>query len=245
VSHVYNRAGTYTITVTMVDAAGQRTSSSTVVTVQTAQVGVSVTPSPSPATAGAPVTVTANITNPSNAPISAVRFNFGDGGSSTQAVAGNTAQTQHTYQTSGNFLVTATAIDASGNEYTGSSQLTVNPRAAIQVTLDARSNENANQFICAPADAYPKTCTTSFSAFVPPPGGQQGVRVVFTAGVSGGLAAPASFQWNFGDGTGTEVTTSSTRDHLYLGPGTYVVRVRVTTTDGAIGEQQLTLVITP
>jgi PKD repeat protein len=245
VSHVYTRPGTYTITVTVIDAAGQRTPSSTVVTVQTAQVGISVTPSPSPANVGSPVTVTANITNPSNAPITAVRFNFGDGGSSTQAVAGNTAQTQHTYQTSGNFLVTATAMDASGNEYTGSSQLTVNPRAAVQVTLDARSNENPSQFVCTPADAYPKTCTTSMSFFVPPPGVQQGVRVVFTAGVTGGLAAPASFLWNFGDGSPTETTTSASRDHYYVSPGTYVARVRVTTTDGAVGEQQITIVITP
>jgi PKD repeat protein len=245
-SHAYSRPGTYTITVTMVDAAGQRTPTSTVVTVQTALVGVSVGAAPAPATVGSPVTVTATITNPSNAPITTVRFNFGDGRSASQSVAGNTAQTQHTYQTSGTFVVTATAVDVAGNEYSGSSQLLVNPRAAVQVTLDATSNENANAFTCAPTGAsYPKTCRTSFSAFVPPPGGAPGVRVVFTATASGGLASPASFQWNFGDGSPTETTSASSRDHVYLGPGTYVIRVRVTMTDGSVGEQQLTLEITP
>jgi PKD repeat protein len=170
VSHAYSRPGTYTITVTLIDAAGERSTSSTVVTVQTAQVGISVTASPAPATVGSPVTITAQINNPSNAPITSVRFNFGDGSGSTQAVAGNSAQTQHTYQTSGAFTVTATASDAVGNQYTGSTQLTVNPRAAVQVTLDAAPNENTNQFTC--SSTYPKTCRTSFSSYVPPPGGR-------------------------------------------------------------------------
>jgi PKD repeat protein len=241
-SHTYSRAGTYTITVTLVDAAGQRNSSSTVVSVQASTVGVAVSASPSPATAGTPVTVTASLTNPNNLPITSVRFNFGDGGSSTQTTAGNTATTQHTYQNAGTYTVTATATDSAGNQHTGSTQLTVSPRAALQVNLDAAANENSNQFTC--STTYPKTCRTSFSAFVPPPGGQPGVRVVFTASVAGGLVAASSYQWDFGDGT-RETTTSNSRDHLYLGPGTYVITVRVTTTDGNVGEQRLTLEITP
>jgi PKD repeat protein len=118
----------------------------------------------------------------------------------------------------------------------------VNPRAALQVTLDATSNENTNQFIC--STTYPKTCRTSLSAFVPPPGGQPGVRVVFTAAISGALVAASSYQWDFGDGA-RETTSSATRDHVYLGPGIYVITVRVTTTDGNVGEQRLTLEITP
>jgi adhesin/invasin len=239
-SHAYSRAGTYTITATLVDAAGQRNPSSTVVTVQSAVVGVSVTPTPNPATVGSPVSFTATVTNPNNVPITTVRFTFGDGGSSTQTTGGNTATTQHTYQTSGTFTVTAVAQDAAGNSYSGSTQLIVNPRAAVQVTLDAAANENTNQFSC--SSTYPKTCTTSFSAFVPPPGGQPGVRVVFTAAVSGGLAAAASYQWDFGDGS-RETTSAASRDHLYLAPGTYTIVVRVTTTDGNVGEQRLTLVI--
>jgi PKD repeat protein len=242
VSHAYARAGTYTIRVTMLDAAGERSTSSTVVTVQTAQVGVAVTASPSPATAGSSVTVTATITNPSNAPLTSVRFSFGDGTSSTQSVAGNAATTTKTYQSGGTFTISATATDAVGNTYTGSTQLVVNPRAALQVTLDATSNENTNQFIC--STTYPKTCRTSLSAFVPPPGGQPGVRVVFTAAISGALVAASSYQWDFGDGA-RETTSSATRDHVYLGPGIYVITVRVTTTDGNVGEQRLTLEITP
>jgi PKD repeat protein len=240
-SHTYARPGTFTITVTMVDAAGQRNTSSTVVTVQPASVGVTISPSPNPATAGSPVTFTATVANPNNLPISTIRFNFGDGGSSTQAVAGNTATTQHTYQSGGNYTVTATATDTAGNSYSGSTQLIVNARPALTVTLDAAPNENSNQFTC--TANYPKTCTTPFSAYVPAPGAPPGVRVVFTAGVSGTLASPASFQWSFGDGSPPETTSSSSRDHLYVAPGTYTVIVRVTTTDGNVGEQRLTLII--
>lgn len=246
VSHAYSRPGTYTINVTLVDAAGQRTNTSTVVTIQNAAVGVAVSASPSPATAGSPTTVSASITNPNNVALTSVRFNFGDGGSVTQAVAGNAPQvsTQHTYQSGGNYTVTATAIDANGNQYPGSTQLTVNPRAALQVTLDATPNENTggSQFEC--SATYPKTCRTSFASFVPPSGGQPGVRVVFTAGTTGALASPSSFEWDFGDGT-TERTTSASVDHRYTAPGTYVIRVRVTTTDGNVGEQRLTLEIRP
>jgi PKD repeat protein len=240
-SHIYNRPGTYTITVTMVDAAGQRSTSSTVVTVQSAIVGVAITASPNPATAGSPVTFTANVTNPNNVPITTVRFSFGDGGSSTQTTGGNTATTTHTYQSSGTFTVTATAQDAAGNSYSGTSQVIVNPRAALTVTLDAAPNENTNQFSC--SATYPKTCTTPFSAYVPPPGAPRGVRIVFTAGITAGLASPASFQWSFGDGTPPQTTSSNSIDHLFVAPGTYTIIVRVTTTDGNVGEQRLTLII--
>jgi hypothetical protein len=244
VSHAYTRSGTYTITVTMIDAAGGRSTSSTVAAVLNAQVGVAVTASPSPAIAGSAVTVTATITNPSSAPLTSVRFSFGDGTSSTQSIAGTTATTTKTYQTASTFTITATATDAVGNAYSGSAQLVVNPRAALTVTLDAITNENSNQFIC--STTYPKTCRTSLSAFVPPPGGQQGVRVVFTAAATGlGLGVSASsYQWDFGD-RALETTTSATRDHVYVAPGVYVVAVRVTTTDGNVGEQRLTLEISP
>jgi PKD repeat protein len=106
------------------------------------------------------------------------------------------------------------------------------------VTLDAAVNENQNQFQC--SSAYPKTCRAPFEAFVPPPGGQQGVRVVFTAAVSGGFISAASYFWDFGDGT-VETTTTSSRDHLYTRRGVFVITVRITTTDGNVGEQRLTL----
>jgi PKD repeat protein len=242
-AHTYTRSGSYTITATMVDAAGGRTQANSVVVVQAAVVGVSIAAPATNPTVGTPTTFTVNITNPNNVPISQVRFNFGDGTSSTQTVSGNTATTQKTYQASGTFTVTATAIDASGNQYSGSTQVTVNPRPAVQVTLDAQPSRPGVQWSCSPASTYPKTCTTRFSSWTAE--NSPSVSPIFTAGLSGsGFASAASYQWNFGDGT-SETTSSSSVDHAYFVPGTYTVTVRVTTTDGNSGEQRLTLVITP
>ena len=240
VSHAYTRAGTYTITATLVDSAGERTTSSTVVTVQSAIVNVAITAPPT-GDAGQPVSATVAVTNSSNVPLTGVRLAWGDGSESLLGPTGGTAQ--HAYASSGTFNIRAIATDQSGIQYTGTQSITIRPRAALQVTLDAAPTENSNQFTC--SSTYPKTCRTSLSSFVPPPGGQPGVRVVFTAGVSGALAAVASYQWSFGDGTPPETTTSASRDHLYLAPGVYTVIVRVTTTDGNVGEQRLTLEITP
>jgi PKD repeat protein len=238
VSHVYTRPGTYTITVTVVDTAGQRNPISTVVTVQGPVVGVSVSAPPT-GDAGQPVSATVTVTNASNIPLTGVRVLWGDGSESQLGPTGGTAQ--HAYANPGNYTIRAVATDQSGNQFESTQPITIRPRAALQVTLDAAVNDNTNAFRC--SATYPKTCETSFSAFVPPPGGQPGVRVVFTAGVTGGLSPAASFQWSFGDGTPPETTTSASRDHLYVAPGTYTIIVRVTTTDGNVGEQRLTLII--
>jgi PKD repeat protein len=153
-------------------------------------------------------------------------------GGSVQKVYNLTSAVATTY------TIRATAVDQVGNTYTNSAQLVVRPRAALAVTLDAAVNENTNQFSC--SGTYPKTCTTSLSAFVPPPGAAPGVRVVFTA--SAGLATASSFAWDFnGDGNIDRTTSSASTDFLYTTVGEFTVRVRVTTTDGNVGEQYLTL----
>lgn len=237
VSHVYSRAGTYTVTVTTIDSSGQRNTTSTVITVQSAVVGVSLT-GPSTGDAGTSVSFTVSLTNTNNVPITGVRVDFGDGTSATLASSGGTVQ--KTYSSAGTFTVRATATDQSGNQYQSTQVITIRPRAALQVNLDAAVNENQNVFTC--SANYPKTCQAPFAAFVPPPGAQPGVRVVFTAALAGAFASASSYQWNFGDGA-SETTTSATRDHLYTQRGTYVITVRVTTTDGNSGEQRLTLIL--
>jgi PKD repeat protein len=238
VQHVYNRADTYTVTATATDTAGQQSENRTSLTVQRPIVGVSVT-GPATGDAGASVTFTVAVSNSSNVPITTVRLEFGDGTATTLPPSGGSAP--HTYAQPGDYTVRATAVDQAGNSYTGTHLITIRPRAAIQVELDAAPTENQNAFTC--TTVYPKTCQTSMDAFVPPPGAAPGIRVVFTARIAGTLApAAASFSWNYGDGQ-TETTTASSRDHFYTARGTYVITVRVTTTDGNTGEQRLTLII--
>ena len=235
VQHTYNRAATYTVTARATDTAGQQSETRTTLAVQRPNIGVSVS-GPSTGDAGTSVSFTVTVSNPNNIPMTQVRLDFGDGTSTTLPGTGGTAN--KTYAQPGTYTVRATAVDQSGATYEGTHIITIRPRAAIQVELDATVTENQNAFSC--TSGYPKTCTTNMDAFVPPPGGRQGVNVVFTARVTGTLAAPAVFEWNFGDGT-RETTTASSRDHFYTQRGEYIITVRVTTTDGNVGEQRLTL----
>lgn len=237
VTHTYTRADTFLVTATVTDTAGQTNETRTTVPVQRAIVGVSVT-GPATGDAGVSVTFTVTVSNTSNIPITSVRLDFGDGSSTTLPGTGGSAS--HAYAQAGDYTVRATATDQSGGTYTGTHVITIRPRAAVQVELDAAPTENQNAFTC--TTTYPKTCQTMMDAFVPPPGQPAGVRVVFTARVTGTLAAAASFAWDFGDGQ-RETTTASSRDHFYTQRGTYVITVRVTTTDGNVGEQRLTLII--
>jgi hypothetical protein len=237
VSHVYERANTYTVTATVTDTGGFRSTSSTIVTVQRAVVNVSVTAASSTGTVGTPIAFTVTVTNPSNLPIQAVVLNFGDGTATTLGPTGGSAS--KTYTTSGTFVVTATATDQRGDTYRGQTQVLIAPTAATSVTLDATSGDPALTFNCGTGTTYPKTCTTSFIG--------AGVRAIFTAGCNTGLGAgqcTTAFQyvWNFGDGT-TEVTTSASVDHVFRTRGEFVITVQVQTNTGSTGTQRLTLII--
>jgi PKD repeat protein len=235
-SHVYDRANIYTVTATVTDTGGQRSTSSAVVAVTRAIVAVSVTASSSTGTVGTPITFTVAVTNSSNLPIEGVTLNFGDGTSTTLGPAGGSAS--KTYAIPGTFTVTATATDQQGTSYRGSTQVLIVPSAATAVTLDAVSGDPAVTISC-PGTVYPKTCTANLAGI--------GVRAIFTAACNTGLGAGTcanaiTYSWNFGDGT-TEVTSSASVDHVFAARGQYVISVVVQTNTGSTGTQRLTLII--
>lgn len=236
VSHVYERGNTYTVTATIVDTAGFRSTSSTIATVLRANINVSVTASASAGTVGTPITFTVTVTNPSNLPIQNVGLSFGDGTFTTLGPTGGSVS--KTYATSGTFVVTATAEDSRGDTYRGQTQVLVVPSAALAVALDAVTGDPAITIAC-PGTTYPKTCTTSFLG--------AGVRAIFTAGCNTGFGAGActnaiQYIWNFGDGT-TEITSSNSTDHVFRTRGEFVIVVQVQTNTGSNGAQRLTLII--
>jgi hypothetical protein len=238
VSHVYDRPGTYTASVEVLDFLGQRTGSSIQLTVQQAVVSVSLT-APSTGQVGTALSFTVSVTNSSNVPIQSVILDYGDGTSASLGLTGGT--TSKTYTRAGTFNVTATATDVSGNTYRATSQVVVAPAAPLNVTLDAASGDPAVTLNCVPAVGYPKTCTTSFIGI--------GVRAIFTAACNTGLGAGAcpaatAYVWNFGDGT-TETSTSPSVDHVFRSRGEFVVNVTVQTTTGSTGSQRLTFIVTP
>jgi PKD repeat protein len=70
----------------------------------------------------------------------------------------------------------------------------------------------------------------------------KGLTVTFDASAFSGTqsgtqtAAPASFQWNFGDGTPVQSTTSVTITHVYAASGTYLVNLIVLDAQGVAGK---------
>jgi PKD repeat protein len=68
----------------------------------------------------------------------------------------------------------------------------------------------------------------------------KGLTVTFDASAFSGTQtttmSPASFQWNFGDGTPVQSTTSVTITHVYAASGTYMVNLVVLDAQGVAGK---------
>jgi PKD repeat protein len=123
VAHTYRSAGTYTVTVTVEDTNGSRSTSSTVVVVQGSDILVTLTASPSTLATGQVVTLTAALAqNPGNIPVQSVTFDFGDGNVRTV----DSLTTSHIYGSSGNFLVSATVRLTNGRTAIGQAAVHVN-----------------------------------------------------------------------------------------------------------------------
>jgi PKD repeat protein len=103
-SHTYNRTGTYTVRLTVRNAAGSSIASTTIkVTVALPVASFTATPT----SGAAPLTV--QFTDTSTGSISSRSWTFGDGGSSTLRTP------IHTYTNSGTFTVTLTVRNAGGS----------------------------------------------------------------------------------------------------------------------------------
>jgi hypothetical protein len=150
-----------------------------------------------------------------------VVVDFGDGRPpvSLGAVSGARNFT-YTFTQRGNFIVTATGTTASGPT-SSSVGVQVNDRAPLTVNL------------AGPTSAISLAAT-------------QGL-VIFTATASlpGGTAAPlARVDWSFGDGQ-TGQGTSLSINHRYSRTGTFLVTVRVVSTDGREGTASATVQVIP
>jgi hypothetical protein len=123
VAHTYRSGGTYTVTATVEDTNGGRSTGSTVVVVAESSPLVSLTVAPPTTTTGQIVTFTVTASQlPTNVQVQSVRFEFGDG----NAREVQSTSTTHIYGASGSFLARAIVRLSNGQTLQGEAAVRVN-----------------------------------------------------------------------------------------------------------------------
>lgn len=123
-SHAYERAGTYTVVVTVTDNGGTRNETFYEHTVLNRPPVARVVPATAGVEAGAPVELSAVLSSDPEGTGLTYRWAFGDG---SEPVPGVTVS--HAFDAPGSYLVTVTATDADGGWSNGTAVVTVAPGA--------------------------------------------------------------------------------------------------------------------
>jgi PKD repeat protein len=113
---------------------------------------------------------------------------------------------QHVYASSGTYTVTAIATDSNGSTGSGSTVIVIGNRATPTMT-----------FTVAPTFG-PVTTNFQFTVVVTVP--------------AGSTATVDHYEWNFGDGSATRSTASSSTNHVYATTGTFTPTVTAVMSDG-------------
>jgi len=219
--HTYQAAGTYTVTLTVLNSVGKSDQASKEVKVTDLQVGfptarLRVSPTSGPA----PLRVLATAGTSAaghGAQISSFTFNFGDG-SSSGPQPGPTSE--HTYETPGAFTVTLTVANSAGLTDEASQTVTVTDPALKKPTakLDVTPMTGPG--------AKPQTVTAEGSGSLP------------TDGI-------ATYDFDFGDGISTGPQTKGAVPHQYKLAGTYSVKLTVTTPAGITDTATQKITVSP
>ena len=207
VTHTYQDAGVYTVTVTATDVAGHVAVSSIVIQVARAP-GIPVTLSAAPAdpVAGQPVTLTVTVTPPAGAPaVRDVTVDFGDGSQAASLGAFSGSRTvAHVYDAPGSYIATATVTAGAGRRSTASLGIPVADAPVIGVEISAVP--------AAPVVDAPVT----FTVRVTPPADAPAVRDVVI-----------DFGDDSEDASLGALSGSRTVAHVYDDDGSYIVTATV------------------
>ncbi|HTL00885.1 MAG TPA: Ig-like domain-containing protein [Vicinamibacterales bacterium] len=148
-----------------------------------------------------------------------VTVNFGDGSSRSLGPLSGSTSVSHAYLSDGVYTVTATGVGSNGDQTQAITQVAINPRTPVGITLTATPNPTTRNTLV--------TFTAAFDGTVP-------------ANISG-------YDWNFGDGS-TRHTTGRSTQYAYpaVSPaGGYSATVDVDTTDGNSGNAQTQVIVNP
>jgi hypothetical protein len=176
--------------------------------------GISITGPTNTVAAGQPVTFTVNVNSEAN--ISNVTIDYGDGTRDSLGALSGSTTVQHTYQDAGTFAVRATAQDASGFTENVGTSVTILPQQPPGVTVRAsNSNPTVNE------------------------------DVILTATVTGNTSTILRYEWNFGAGSNSPpITTSGPQATTSWSTlGSKVITVRAIQATGPAGEGFATVVV--
>jgi parallel beta-helix repeat protein len=201
-SHTYDTKGTYTVTLTVTDTAGNSSTATGTVVVGGDEPTVSLTASPTSGTAPLAVTADASASRDTDStPIATYSFDFGDGnvtGPQAQPVA------THTYLSVGPHTITVTVTDTGGASSTGTAS--VNVGDAVPTAALAVSPSSGPSGLQVTADASGSTDPDSTPI--------------------------DTYTFDFGDGTAPSTQTSPVAAHTYASDGSFTVTVTVADTAG-------------
>ncbi len=204
--HTYTAAGSYTVTVTVVDTAGFASTATASVQVSAAEQPPVAALNVNPTSGLVNLAVTADASGSTDAdatPIASYTFNFGDG----SAVVGpqSTATAAHTYTQAGTYTVQVTVTDTAGLSSNATKTVTVTDAAPVAALSTSPSAVKLGQSLTASAAGSTDTDGTPI----------------------------ASYTFNFGDGTAAVgPQTASSANHAYTKMGDFTVTVTVRDTAG-------------
>jgi adhesin/invasin len=124
-THVFRNFGTYVITGTVLDAAGNSTTVSTSTTViPVPRPTIIITPSPVPGHVGGQTTLQIQVTLPSGISVQDLTINFGDNQSADLGGA-TSASVPHVYTAINTYTVTVTVLDTTGQTTVGTAAVSI------------------------------------------------------------------------------------------------------------------------
>jgi PKD repeat protein len=127
VSHVFKAAGSYVISGTVTDIAGNSSGSSTSITViPVPRPTIIITPSPVPGHVGTQTTLSIQVTTASGISVQDLAIDFGDG-QHADLGGSSSASVPHVYTAQGTYTVTVTVVDSSGQTTIGSTAVSIGP----------------------------------------------------------------------------------------------------------------------
>ena len=204
-SHSYAENGTYNVTLTVTDAAGNSNSATQMVTVtdNDTQSPVAALSAPGSVTVGENVTLDASDSS-DDGNIVEYRWDF-NGDDSIDANT-SSATTQHSYESSDDYNATVTVVDSAGKKDSAMQTISVQKQS---------SDESPTAAFDAPSSTHVGTNFTVDASASADPDGQI-----------------ASYEWDFGDGKASVNGKDVTYAYDGTGGGTYTITLTVTDNDG-------------